>query len=781
MITIKAEDLSRSEAERHRAYRQANPERYRKRDAARKRKSRAKALPTFVGVDGEGIGKGKNHRYVLLGVGTEQYENTRGIQWKEALAFLYSQFKRQPRASFVGFYLRYDFDNILSFKAGFPIEAARMLFTKEGRAARKKPDKKNQRMQSFPVRVDGWEIEMLGMKRLSIRPRPEGCECYENKQSCSHKQLPWMHICDAGPFYQMGFVKVIDPDTWRQDPDGPVCSQEQFKRIRTGKDNRSAALRIDDDMRAYNIEENILLAVVMQRLAKGFYEVGIRPAKDQWYGPGATASQWLAKHDAVKKMQLRKKDGDKPALMPKWFWEAASASYFGGWFEIFSHGIIGGTSYNYDINNAYPFASTKLPHICRGCGYKRGQGHYNGKGDYVLLYCTVFSKGDRIGAVPHRNKAGNILRPSVSKGWYWQFEIEAARRAKLVKRVVTHEWREFIPCDHPKPFREIQNLYYKRLTVGRHSAQGMAIKLNNNSIYGKFAQSVGAAPYNNWLYASYITAHCRAQILDSIATHPDGADSVLMVATDGICFDSRHPSLPVSDKLGEWDHTEYNDLVLYKPGVYWHKEGKENLLKAKTRGVPKVEFIKQIDKVQAQFQRFIDEQSYPGWDFDEFLNASLDRHIGPHSDMDGDAHQREMDEYFGELGWPRFMVHVNFRMKSCSQALNEGKWETSAMVQEKFPVWQDSNPHNKRDHVHGMWFNTEKNRIESSLKVLEADQIHTYYHKDIDRPPHLQLGTGLDNDATGPMIEGFTLLRDKPANYDLPITETDVQWERVWG
>lgn len=794
MYVISSENMARTEADRLREYRRRMGDKGRRKDATRKRAARAKALPEFIGVDGEGVGDGKNHRYVLLGVGTEQYENPHGIQWDEAFRFLYEQFKKKPRATFVGFYLRYDFDNILSYKAGFPVEAARMLFTKEGKAARKKPDKTNQRMTSFPVRVGGWEVDMLGYKRLSIRPRPDGCECYENKQSCTHKQLPWMHICDAGPFYQMTFLQVINPKNWTQDPDGPVCSPEQFERIQKGKDERPYATRIDNEMRAYNKEENLLLAVVMRRLAKGFYSVGIRPAKDQWYGPGATASHWLANHGAVKRRQLRQKDGKQPALMPKWFWEAARKSYFGGWFEIFSHGIIGGKSYNYDINNAYPYASTKLPHICGECRYAKQSGAYRGRGEFVLLYCTVYSKGTRIGAMPYRNKQGNILRPSVTKGWYWRFELEAARRAGLVKRVITHEWAEFIPCSHPAPFTEIEDLYYQRLKVGKASAQGMAIKLNNNSIYGKFAQSVGTSPYNNWLYASYITAHCRAQILDTIATHPDKASSVLMVATDGICFDAPHPGLDSEieaytkatgkqkdDRLGYWERVVYTDLCLYKPGVYWHREGQENLLKAKTRGVPKDEFIKQIDKVQAQFQRFIDEKSWPGADFDEFLRETVDKHFGPGSDEDEEAHKREMDHWFGELAWPRMLVHVNFRMKSCAQALNEGHWEQSAMVQEKFPLWQDSNPHSKRDHVNGVYFNHEKNRIDSSLLVLEHDQIQTYYHKDpaLERPKSIDLGTGFDNNATDPMIEGFTLLRDKPANYDLPITE-EIEWVRVW-
>jgi hypothetical protein len=776
MYTIKAEDLSRTEAERLRDYRRRMGDKGRQRNATRMRKSRAAALPEFIGVDGEGVGKGKNHRYVLLGVGDEQYENPDGIHWEEAFRFLYDQFRKHPRATFVGFYLSYDFNKIL---ATLPHHAAKMLLTKQGKAARRIPEYRGKRTQYYPVRESGWEIDMLGFKRLSIRPRPDGCECYESKIKCTHKQLPWMYICDAGPFYQMGFVKVLDPSRWKDDPDGPVCTQEQYKRIVTGKDRRSYA-RLDGDMRAYNVEENLLLAAVMTRLAKGFYSVGIRPSKNQWYGPGATASQWLGKHDTVKRKQLRMKDGKKPALMPKWFWDACSASYFGGWFEIFSHGIIHGTSYNYDINNAYPYAATKLPHICRECRYIRESGTYRGRSEYVLLYCTVYSKGTRIGSMPYRNKQGNILRPTITKGWYWRFEIEAARRAGLVKRVVTHEWAEFVPCDHPNPFKEIYDLYYLRLKVGKDSAQGMAIKLNNNSIYGKFAQSVGAAPYNNWFYASYITAHCRAQILDAIATHPDKASAVLMVATDGICFDSPNPALPISKQLGEWAHTEYDELCLFKPGVYWHREGREALLKVKSRGVPRDEFIKAIDKVQAEFQYFIDDHAAPGWDFSDWLEESLGKHYGRRGDGDENAHRKRMIEYdYNGHWWPRFVIHVNFRMKSCLQALNEGNWSSAAEVQEKFPLWQDSNPSNKRDiGVGGTYWNDAKKRIDSTIHTLPADEIQTYYHKDIERTKSKPMGFGLEGDAIGPILEAAGILRDKPANYNLPVEE--YEWERVW-
>jgi hypothetical protein len=770
-VKVIAESMARTEAERQRAYRQSNPEAYRKRNATRMRRNRAGALPEFIGVDGEGVWEGDSQLYVLLGVGDKQYENPRGIQWYEAFEFLYEQFKEHPRASFVGFYLRYDFDKILST---LPRHAAEMLFTKEGKAKRMKQDKRNQRMQMFPVRTDRWEMDMLGMKRLSIRPRPDGCNCFELKTKCTHKQNPWMHICDVGPFYQMGFIKVIDPFMWKDDPDGAVCTMEQFKRIEKGKQGRGKDV-LDNDMRAYNAEENLLLAVVMQRLAMGFHKVGIHPAKDQWYGPGATASKWLDKQDNPKKKALQIKDGKKPPLIPKWAWQAYKNSYYGGWFEIFSHGLILGTSYNYDINNAYPFATTKLPHLCRECEFTRGKGNARGHSDYLLRYATIYSKDTRIGAMPYRNKQGNILRPAVTKGWYWDFEIEASRRAGLVKRVVTHEWVSFNPCSHESPFTDIRDLYYQRLKVGKSSAQGMAIKLNNNSIYGKFAQSVGSAPYNNWFYASYITAHCRAQILDSIATHPGKTSAVLMVATDGICFDSPHPDLPISKDLGEWERSEYTDLCLFKPGVYWHREGRQALLKVKSRGVPKDEFIKEIDAVQAKFQRYLDIKGYPGWDAPSVIDGYESFQLWVSRDK-----------------WPHFIVHVNFRMKSCIQALHEGNWDDAGKVMEKVPVGQDSWPGNKRfigpyrefpdgtgRLYHGVYFNHDKNRIDSMIYTLEADEIQTFYHKQIKMPPHEDLGTGLEGDARAPMLEGFKVLRDKEFSYEFDMDNSE--WELIIG
>lgn len=749
-------------AEKQHAYRQRNADRIQPKDAQRKRTFRASQIPQFIGVDGEGIGKGKNHKYVLLGVGSEQYENSRGISWQEAFEFLYKQFEVNPKAAFVGFYLGYDFDKILGT---LPFKAAWSLFTKEGKANRRIRGQVKRR-QYNAVKCDGWEIDAMGKKRLSIRPRPDGCTCYEKRIKCKHKQLPWMHICDAGSFFQMSLLAVLDKKRWKDDPGGWPITQAEYDAILKGKNRRDHAA-LDDEMRYYNVLENEILARVMVRLARGFADIGIKLGKDQWYGPGASASKYLNQKKAPKRKELQ--DG----LMPEWFRNVCKYSYFGGWFEIFSHGVISGTSYNYDINNAYPFASTKLPHICGDCRYVNGKGDYNGTGKYVLLYGAVFSKSTRIGPVPYRAKDGTILRPSVSKGWYWQHEIEAAKRAGLVKKTMISEWAEFIPCSHSEPFVDIHDLYNKRLEVGKDSAQGMAIKLNNNSIYGKFAQLAGNAPFNNWLYASYITSHCRTQILDAIATHPDKENAVLMVATDGICFDSPHPDfdadiaseckrtgLEKDQRLGKWERGIYHELVLFKPGVYWHRDGKNALKAVKSRGVPKEEFMEACEYAELHFRAFKWTKILP----EQIL---IQREIIP-------------EAYIGiAQKWPAFTVPVKFRMMTCGMALAQGKWERAGEVMHEIELVQDSNPQSKR---RSPFWNEAKDRIDTVIHDLPVKEIQTHYHDEVDIPFE-ELGEGMDGSAMSGIIEAAGMLRGKKTNYDMPRGYEDdgsIEWERVW-
>src|ERR1700734_804252 len=215
----------------------------------------------FVGVDGEGTGRGDSHKYVLLGCGEKQYENIHGIGWEEALTFLWSCYLEPPDAAFGGFYLGYDFAQI--FKS-LPEERAARIWSRAGIASRKRTSS-GHNPTPFPVQVDDWEIDALGLKRIKFRPAGESS---------------WMYVSDAGPFFQSSFLKAIDPEG---NPN-PVVTPEEYADIQRGKAARDGA-ELDDEMRYYNRLENVVWARLMTQLNRGFVASDVRLPRQNWYGP----------------------------------------------------------------------------------------------------------------------------------------------------------------------------------------------------------------------------------------------------------------------------------------------------------------------------------------------------------------------------------------------------------------------------------------------------------------------------------------------------------------
>lgn len=629
---------------------------------------------SFVGIDGEGIDTPNGHRYVLFGVGSDQIEDSNGLHWTTVFEFLYSRYR--PATAFVGFFLGYDFTQILKT---LPEVKAWLLLTREGMAKRrhKIPGK-----QPHPVMCDGWHFDLLGNKRLRLRPKE--CDCPHATCQCKHK--PWMYICDVGSFFQSSFLKVIDPKGW---PDGgAIVSNDEFETIRMGKEKRSTAV-LDEDMRYYNRLENEILARVMRTLDAGFHDIGIHLPASKWFGPGQAAQAWLKKENVATGEDIRN-------AVPVWYLEAARAAYFGGWFEIFIHGIIPGTSHEYDINSAYPDVIRNLPCLLHG-DYTRGEGlppesmgsDDSGTDRLTLVYANVWSpgmphakSGQHIGAMLHRDAYGQILRPLATEGWFWWDELKAAENAGLVAKLNNkgrsrvQRWVSYTPCKCDPPMRNVESLYEKRLQVGKNTPSGKAAKLVYNSMYGKFAQSVGSPVFANSIYASRITSGCRTQILMAIASHPRGQSDVAMVATDGIYFLTPHPTLPTSEKLGEWEYAKRENLTLFKPGVYWDDSTREKIANGesasfKARGFNASDFARELATVDDSFRRWRDCVGKRG--------NSL------------------------AVEFPRVSFTPAFSMVTALQAIRRGKWELAGTVtgrETAKEVTQDADPRLKRDGLY---------------------------------------------------------------------------------
>jgi hypothetical protein len=415
-----------------------------------------------------------------------------------------------------------------------------------------------------------------------------------------------MYINDMGPFFQASLLSVIDPGKWIV----PVVTPEEYATIMQGKNSRGSAA-LDDDMRRYNRLENDVGSRLLGELNSGFTSASIRLNKRQWFGPGQAAQAWM---HIDNKLQVTT---NAVRILPKQLRDNLSATYYGGWFEIPVHGIIPGITHEYDINSAYPVIASRLPCMCGT--WVKGTGAYPPRlsHDWLtsgqsspLRVCRVSVRGESpyLGPLPYRGKDGSVYRPRYVKGWYWQHEIDAATRAGLIADISYLDWYEYTPCDHRAPLRSLAGLYDARLKIGKDTPQGKAYKLVYNSVYGKLAQTIGHPMYGNAAYASLITSGCRTMILDAIATHPDKAQAVMMIATDGVYFSTCHPLLDIriSDNLGDWSHSPKHDLTLFKPGVYWDDHSREliNAGKAprfKARGISAVDFARSISDVDALF------------------------------------------------------------------------------------------------------------------------------------------------------------------------------------
>lgn len=589
---------------------------------------------TFIGVDGEGFGRGEAHTYALLGCGSRQIEDSSGLTWEAALDFLYNCFLENRNAIYVGFFLRYDFSHILRT---MPEERVRMLLSNDGIRARRRTASGGNPVP-FPVDLSGnrkWEIDTLALKRIKFRPK------------YGHKG--WMYICDAGPFFQCSLLKAIDPREW----DEPIVTQEEYDLIKKGKEDRDHA-SLDDDTRMYNRLENDVLSRLMKRVDQGLTDAKVRLSKENFYGPGAAAAKWMD-------LTGQPTGEEVQDCTPQEVWDAAVASYYGGWFEIMAHGHVQGSVYEYDINSAYPYIMENLPCLLHG-EWIHGYGEFPSDNNVCLVRTEVRGSNRYIGTMLHRNCNGGIMRPHVTKGVFWAHELRAAERAGLIDSYGHQtEWWAYKACNCPRPLASLRGLYDQRLRVGKNTPYGKALKLIYNSIYGKAAQSVGLAKYANPIYASLITAGCRTQILNAIATHPNGPEACVMVATDGVYFLDEHPHLKLGAALGDWEMAVKHGLTLFKPGVYWDDKLRQQIqreeeVKLKSRGVNGKVFSKYIGDLDAAFARWTDVATE----------------------------------------WPEVTMQIPFSFVSPSQALQRNDWDQCGRIVEGRPNLQKSIPTKRR-------------------------------------------------------------------------------------
>lgn len=521
---------------------------------------------SFVGVDGEG-GRGADgrHYYYLLRAGERVLETGSALGWQDCFEFLCSL---DPRNVYVSFFFDYD---VTKMCESMPEYKIRRLLNRQERF-----NPNGTYNTPLPLDIGSYEIDYIPHKFFKIRKAtPAG-----------QKNRPWIEISDVARFFQASFVRVL--------LDWNVGTPEEIEAIGRGKETRAEFGQITDDIRRYNELECDLLERLMNKFRATCHAIGHLPRK--WQGPGDLAASLLQYHRIPKKNQLVIWD-------QKDFLKFADQSYYGGRFETSAVGEIPGPVYAADINSAYPYSLLKVPCLVHGTWArtfgKPTSSLYIAQGSAQMRDSACFY------GLPFRGRNGGVSFPGdIGVGTYWSFEILSARHQDFE---IQDSWSYHQQCDCT-PFDWVPDLYWRRLQL-KKDTQGKVLKLALNSLYGKMAQRIGSAPYNNYVHGSFITAYCRTMLQNFIHSLPsceEGrcGDNVWMLATDGIYTSELPKDFESNDKLGGWSLNAYPEgIFIVQPGLYFDNAGRtlrDRL--TKTRGIPVNLALEHEEELRIAFQ-----------------------------------------------------------------------------------------------------------------------------------------------------------------------------------
>lgn len=527
----------KSDAERAKSYRE-------RRHADRRTVDKARYLGRhFVAVDGEGITirsglrKG-SHDYVLLAAsGHDPILNREGLTTAECLMYLWANLSTADINVIYGG--SYDFN---CWVADLPRHMLEKLWSNSRK----------------PQHYAGFDIRWLKGKWFKISRAGKTITVY-----------------DIVSFFQRPFIDACDEYLGEYEGRKILAREKARRSVFTWKEISTIG--------AYNDLELRLLVRLAGELRKRLDDVGLRPR--QWIGPGAIAAALFERESIPDHM-----DRNIPAPVA----EASRYAYAGGRFECLKYGIYNSSVWEYDLNSAYPKALSLVPSLAGGTWKHTGRGSKIRPGSFALyLIRWDTASYDNIpipGPLFVRAANGTISYPMRGENWIWTPEAENMH--EYVERfggkyTVLEAWT-FTPKSKHLPFGFLPAMYERRKVLktagdGAH----IALKLAMNSCYGKCAQQVGwdkktrqPPKYHQLEWAGFATSYCRAQVLKAAMQSPE---SIIAFETDAV-FSMKPLDLPTSDRLGEWEETEFDNLTYVQSGHYYGTESSTKQV-MKCRGI----------------------------------------------------------------------------------------------------------------------------------------------------------------------------------------------------
>jgi hypothetical protein len=421
--------------------------------------------------------------------------------------------------------------------------------------------------------------------------------------------------------------------------------------------------------------------VLIERVFRRFRDVMDRAGfqLSEWYGPGALANA-INRTRGIRSHLAGGQSTSGLGVMPLEVHEASKVAFSGGRFEPFQLGRTTGPIHCVDINSAYPYALTMVPSLSP----EHGQWVHDDRptkiqrfGIYRITYRAPRGSAVEFRPMPlfWRDARGMISYPALVSGWYMSPE---ARLVISMPGVTVHEGWVWESDKAVFPWEFLHDMYATRQRLGKDNLLSLPFKLGPNSLYGKYAQTVGwnetkrTPPKSHCLpVAAWVTSYCRAMLWNAMSRAPD---RIVAVETDSI-FTTATPDelgVTIGPGLGQWSHKVIDEIVYLQSGVYLSKSG-DTWNGVRSRGVTRSEFP--TDDVLAYLQTLEPGQSWPA-----FTLTTKPRFVGMGAALqlsrkNGEAFKRHhctwqvqhKDITFGDRGKRRH--HAPF-CRACSDGLS---------------------------------------------------------------------------------------------------------------
>lgn len=370
---------------------------------------------------------------------------------------------------------------------------------------------------------------------------------------------------------------------------------DDIERMKGERENFTRRDFTHGDVRAYNERECHLLAELMEEYRRQAFAGDIKPRT--WNGPGKLAAASHKAHGTPARAFIERRFKTQGSLL-----KFADFAYYGGRFETPTIGDLGpGPFYDYDISSAYPANMIDLPCLVHGkwrwteAPELRRQLNRDPDALFVTRAQFEHPASSFLCGLPFRQRGGRLVWPRRGQGYYWSPELRSAQ-ALSARLTLYTGWLYERQCSCGVN-HWIRDRYAMRRRLG---ARGYVVKKEIASGYGKLAQRIGSAPFQNFIWAGLTTARTRSQLNEAIASTRDQRNAK-MLATDG--FVSKEPlDVELGDELGQWGlKNTWPGLFIVRPGFYWPLDERGSPLEGAsfhTRGQP----MKAVRDLRPAFQ-----------------------------------------------------------------------------------------------------------------------------------------------------------------------------------